>query len=240
MKIGNLVKWAIALGLLTLSFLNASWIAPDPQGGLQLVAAHSEDKDGCATLGGVQRALIDAGGGVVLDTDSVRGCLSAETAIEQFPRYRFILKVSDAAKILAMFERLKEPIDDRYGFVGDAAAIAAIRAKAPGAWAWTIAEARGCFDDYAMLGWFGITPKSCKGGTILVPLDQKWKVAGWPRRFQARMAAAGTHVILTGPGAPVQGIPGLTRLEQIPQVPREYTGILWLDEPGLIGPSIRR
>lgn len=240
MSIANLAKWAIALGLVALSLLNASWIAPDPQGALQLVAAHSEDKGGCATLGGVQRALIDAGGGVVLDTDSAKDCLSAETAIEQFPRYHFILKVSDAAKALAMFERLKEPVDERYGFVGDAATIAAIRAKVPGAWAWTIADGRRCFADYVKLGWFGLTPRSCKGGTILVPLDQKWKVAGWPRRFLARMKAANTHVILAGPGTPENAIPGLTQLEEIPEVPREYTGMLWLDEPRLIGPSIRR
>lgn len=240
MSIANLAKWAVAIGLVVLSFLNASWIAPDPAGGLQLVAAHSEDKGGCATLGGVQRALIDAGGGVVLDAEGAKGCLSAETAIAQFPRYHFILNVSDAAKTLAMFERLKEPIDDRYGFIGDAATIAAIRAKVPGAWAWTIAGARSCFDDYVKLGWFGVTPKSCRGGAILVPLDQKWKVAGWPRRFQARMQAAGTRVILTGPGAPADSIPGLTQLEQIPEVPREYTGMLWLDEPALIGPAIRR
>lgn len=240
MSIANLAKWAVALGLLALSFLNASWIAPDPQGALQLVAAHSEDKGDCATFGGVQRALIDAGGGVVLDMDSAKGCLSAEAAIAQFPRYHFILKVSDAATALAMFARLKEPIDERYGFVGDAATIASIRAKQPGAWAWTITDGRRCFADYVKLGWFGLTPGSCRGGTILVPLDQKWKVAGWPRRFQARMAAAGTHVILTGPGAPAESIPGLTRLEQIPEVPREYTGMLWLDEPALIGPAIRR
>ena len=240
MKIGNLVKWAIALGLLALSFLNASWIAPQPQGGLQLIAAHSEDENGCATLEGTRRALIDAGGGVVLDTESAKGCLSAETALEQFPRYHFILKVSDAEKVLAIFERLKRPIDERYGFMGETDAIAAIRAKAPGAWAWTIADARSCFDDYAKLGWFGIVPQSCKGGTILVPLDQKWKVAGWPRRFQARMKTTGTRMILTAPGTATGNIPGLTRLDQISEVPREYTGMLWLEDAALIGPSIRR
>ena len=240
MSVANLAKWGLALGLLALSFLNASWIAADPQGALQLVAAHSEDKNGCATLGGLQRALIDAGGGVVLDMDSAKGCLSAETAIEQFPRYRFILKTSDAEKTLAMFARLKEPIDERYGFVGDAATIAAIREKLPGAWAFTIADGRRCFADYVKLGWFGLTPKSCRDGTIIVPLDGKWKVAGWPRRFLARMKAANTHVILAGPGTPENTIPGLTRLEEIPEVPRDYTGMLWLDEPRLIGPSIRR
>ena len=240
MRIANLAKWGIALGLLALSFLNASWIAPSPKGALQLVAAHSEDKAGCATLEGVRRALIDAGGGVMLDVGASSPCLSAETALEQFPRYHFILKVDDAARVLAMFEKLKRPIDERYGFVGDATAVAAIRAKAPDAWAWTIDGARACFNDYVKLGWVGLTPGTCKGGTILVPLDEKWKVAGWPKRFLARMAAANTQVILTGPGSPAQSIPGLTRLEQIPEVPRDFTGMLWLEDAALIGPSIRR
>lgn len=240
MRIANLAKWAIALGLLGLSFLNASWIASSPKGTLQLVAAHSEDKTDCATLEGVRRALIDAGGGVMLDTAASSPCLSAEKALEQFPRYHFILKIDEAAKVLAMFETLKRPIDERYGFVGDAKAIAAIRAKAPGAWAWTIDGARTCFNDYVKLGWFGLTPASCKGGTILVPLDEKWKVAGWPKRFLARMAAANTRVILTGPGSPADSIPGLTRLEQIPDVPRDFAGMLWLENAALIGPSIRR
>lgn len=240
MRIGNLVKWAIAVALVVLSFLNASWLAADPVGGLSLIAARSGDKDGCATLESTRRALIDAGGGVVIDTDSARGCMTAETALEQFPRYHFILKVSDAEKALGIFDTLKRPIDERYGFLGDAASVAAIRLKNPRAWAWTIPEARACFDDYVKFGWFGLVPANCKGGTILVPLDQKWKVAGWPRRFQARMKAAGTHVILTAPGEPADGIPGLTQLEQIPQVPRDYRGMLWLEDAALIGPSIRR
>ena len=240
MKIGNLIKWAIATGLVVLSFLNASWLAPEPPGGLSLIAAHSGDNDGCATLESTRRALIDAGGGVVIETDSAKGCMTAEMSLAQFPRYHFILKVSDAEKALAIFGRLKRPIDERYGFLGDAAAIATIRAKAPHSWAWTIAEGRSCFADYVTRGWLGLVPASCKGGTILVPLDQKWKVAGWPKRFQARMKTSGTRVILTAPGIPADSIPGLTQLEQIPQVPRAYTGMLWLEDAALIGASIRR
>lgn len=239
MRVANLVKWAIALGLLGLSFVNASWLAPDPQGGLQLIAAKN-GKDGCATLETTRRALIDAGGGVVLDSDSAGKCLSAKTALEQFPRYRFLLRTADAAKVLGIFDALKTPVDSRYGFIGTSAAIAGIRDKVPGVWAFTIAEARTCFADYVKLGWFALVPKSCEGGTIIVPLDEKWKVAGWPRRFLARMKAAGTHVILSGPGAPADAIPGLTQLEQIPQVPRDFAGLLWLDDAALIGPSIRR
>lgn len=238
MSIGSLVKWGVALGLLALSFVNASWIAPDPAGAVQLVAAKN-GKDGCASLDSTRRALIAAGGGVVLDTDSAPGCLSAQIALEQFPRYNFILKVTDAAKALAIFDALDRPVNGQYGFMGTPEAIAAIRASRPDAWAWTVSEARTCFADYVKLGWFALIPQSCKGRTILVPLDEKWKVAGWPKRFLARMKAAGTHVILTGPGKPADTVPGLNALEQIPQVPRDFDGRLWLDNAELIGPSIR-
>lgn len=240
MRIGNLIRWAIAIALVTLSFMNASWIAPVPNGAMAMVASKTADKDGCATLEGVRRALIEVGGPVVLDTDAAPGCLPAKTALEQFPRYRFILKTHDADKALALFADLKRPIDERYAFVGDEATVAAIRAKAPEAQAWTIAEGRACFSDYVKLGWLAMVPESCRGKAIIVPLDQKWKVAGWPKRFQTRMAAAKTQMILAAPGEQTDAIPGLTQLEQIPEVPRDYMGWLWVDDAALIGPSVRR
>lgn len=240
MRIGTIVRWGIAAGLVALSFVNASWLASQPLGAMQVLAAKTADKDGCATLEGVRRALIESGGAVLLDAADRPGCLPARTALEQFPRYKFILRASDAGTALAPFETLKRPIDERYGFMGDAATIAAIRARTPDAWAFTVGEGRACFDDYVKLGWFAVVPASCRGRTIIVPLDQKWKVAGWPKRFLRRMANAGTHVILAAPGGSAEVIPGLTRLEQIPEVPRDYIGLLWVDDAALIGPSIRR
>ena len=111
MTIANLIKWAIAVALVVLSFVNASWLAPEPKGGLSLIAAHSRSKDVCGTLESTRRALIDAGGGVVIDTDSAKGCTTVETALAKFPRNHFILKVSDAEQALAIFGRLKRPID---------------------------------------------------------------------------------------------------------------------------------
>lgn len=240
MNIGNVVRWGIAAGLVVLSFANASWIAPQPAGAMQMVASRTADKEGCTTLEGVRRALIESGGAVMLDALDRPGCLPVRTALEQFPRYKFVLKTGDADAALGLFAGLNRPLDDRYGFVGDERTIAAIRAKAPGAWAFTIAEGHTCFDDYTKYGWLAVVPDSCKGRTIIVPLDEKWKVAGWPNRFQQRMAEAGTHVILSASGGMADAIPGLTSLEQIPEVPRDFKGYLWLDDAALIGPSIRR
>ena len=151
-----------------------------------------------------------------------------------------MIRTNDAAATLALFERLKRPIDAQYGFIGDAPTLAAIRAKAPKAWAWNEEEGRACFAAYVKFGWFGITPDICKGGTILIPLDQKWKVAGWPKRFVARMEAAGTRMILTAPDGLNGELVGLSALTQIPEVPRDYNGYLWVDDIALIGPALER
>jgi glycerophosphoryl diester phosphodiesterase len=239
MKIVAVVGWSLALGLFILSFMNASWLAPEPKGVLKLIATRTADKDDCPTLEGMRRAVIDSGGRLVIDVPGKSGCNALGEALTQLPRYQFTVRVGDAAKALAVFDQLKRPIDKRYSFTGDAAAIAAIRARAPKAWSWTVEEARTCFADYAVRGWFGLVPQSCVGRTILIPLDKKWKVAGWPKRFLARMEAAGTRVIITAPdaGGALKGIDALT---QIPEVPRDYDGYLWVDDAALIGPSIRR
>lgn len=239
MRFWNLFKWAVAAVLVILSFANASWLAPRPEGTLRLVAAKFEGS-GCSSVEQTRRAIIAGGDAVLLDGDEKPGCPSPVEALMQLPRYDFIFRVTDGARMVAMLDQLPRKPDNRHGFIGDDKQVAAIRARKPDAWAFSIAQARKCFSDYTLLGWVTITPASCQNGTILIPLDSKWRVPGWPKRFQARMAAANTRVILTGPGAPDDAIPGLTALEQIPEIPRDYTGYAWIDEIELIGNAIRR
>jgi hypothetical protein len=240
MRISSIVKTAIAFGLVGLSAINASGIAPTPAGSVSLIAAKTEDKGECATLSGTRQTITDTGGPVVLPFAAAKGCMPVSEALIQLPTFEFMIRTNDAAGTLAMFEKLKRPIDAQYSFIGDAATLAAIRAKAPKAWAWNEEEGRACFSAYVKSGWFGITPDICKGGTILIPLDQKWKLAGWPKRFVARMEAAGTRMILTGPDGPNGEVVGLGALAQIPEVPRDYNGFLWVEDVALIGPSLER
>jgi hypothetical protein len=240
MRIGNLIRWAVAIAFVGVSLMNASWMAPEPAGAMAMIGSHSEDNGDCATLEGTRRAVIDAGGPVVINANAKPVCMPAATALTQLPRYHFILNMEDGAKALAVFDGLKRPIDERYGLMGDAASVAVVRAREPKAWAFTVDEGRACFNDYVKLGWVGIVPSSCAGKTITVPIDQKWKIAGWPKRFQARMAAAGTRVILTGPDSGSGALTGLTKLEQIPEIPRDYAGFVWVDDIALIGPAVRR
>jgi hypothetical protein len=242
MRLWNLVKWALALGIIALTFMNASWIAPEPGGTLKLAAAHGAfGKNNCATRGSVQRAFFDKADMLMVAVKSAPGCVTFDEAIIQNPQRKFIADVSggQGEAALAAFARANRPVDERYSFFGDTASLSTVRAKVPAAWSWSVDEARICFDDYVKLGWTGLVPASCKGKTILVPLDQKWKVWGWPKRFTARMDGARVHVILTGPSGANKALTGIATPEQIPEIPREFKGYLWVEDIGVIGPGLR-
>ena len=98
------------------------------------------------------------------------------------------------------------------------------------------------FDTHVSNGIYTLSsPLSIAAGkTIIIPLDQQWKAWGWPKRFMARMDAAKVRVILSGPASADGTMVGLTALEQIPQVPRDFTGYLWVEDIDLIGPALRR
>ena len=176
---------------------------------MQLVAAKPGTGD-CPDVEELRKALIAGGGPAVLTEPDAGKCTARKEALEQLGRYPFIFAGGDPQALLAMFAKTNSPFEGRYGYLGDAAEVAAFRQAAPQGWAFTIAEGRRCYADYTMWGWLTIVPESCRGGTMLVPLDGKWKLAGWPKRFQARMKASGTRIILTGPGDPADAITGLT------------------------------
>lgn len=196
--------WGIVLAIIALSALNASWIAPQPAGVVRLIAAKSGDDDGCLTTGGAQKAFVNGADYLVVSAKAAAPCLNPERAAVQMPKRKFM------------------------------AAADAYSATVPKPWTWDVAAARACYDDYFKLGWLGIMPETCRGKTMLIPLDGQLKVWGWPKRFMARMNAADVKVILGEPGA------GIARGDQLPDVPRDFTGYLWVEDINRIGPSIRR
>ena len=123
-------------------------------------------------------------------------------------------------------------------FMGDEAAIAPIKRRFPGAWAFSMEAARQCTADYQLQGWLGLTPSSCKQGTILIPVNRQWQFAGWPNRLIARMAAVGGHIVLTGPASDGTEPRGLDLPEQIGQVPASFNGHIWVADLWVIGPAL--
>jgi hypothetical protein len=214
MRIGNLIRWALAIAFVILSAMNASWVAPQPPGVLKLIATTAGAEDGCITTADAQKAFVEGADYVIAPSKAAEKCL---LDARQMPKRKFMLHQSGE-----------------------------YRATQPTVWNWTLDRATECYDAYFKMGWLGVVPEACRGKTMLIPLDGQWKLWGWPKRFMARMNAADVKVILGGPSERAEsvvdtyGAHGLTTVTQIPEVPRDFTGYLLLDDIAAIGPAIRR
>ncbi len=141
------------------------------------------------------------------------------------------------ARLLRESGRDVEGIDD--AFYGATAPVERIRRHFPDNWAWSKAEAEACGKDYVMFGWSGHLPESCRGRTLIVPLNYQWAFWGWPNRLIARMEAHGGHVLMTG----LHGVPaapgGLSLPEELGRVPASFNGYLWVEDIWTVGPALR-
>jgi glycerophosphoryl diester phosphodiesterase len=324
MKVWKPLGLAIAGVAITLSLINASWIAPDPKGRLVLVARRGvgpavppdalaqggcsatrispppEDnlfienslpslframrlgagaievdvrrtRDGQAVL--FRDATLDCrtnGRGAVRDHDlaalkaldigygytadggrtfplrgrGIGGMATVEEALREVPTTRLIFNlpggdpaVADA--LVAAFGRAGMKIDGKYGFHGDPAVVARVKALAPAAFTFAAGGPSPCLGDYFRVGWTSFVPASCRNTNVILPLDGQFALWGWPNRFLARMAGAGTQVMMVSrqsEGALV----GLETVEQIDDVPRDFRGYLWIEDFFTVGRAVRR
>jgi glycerophosphoryl diester phosphodiesterase len=140
------------------------------------------------------------------------------------------------AAALKAADRRVDDVGD--SFYGHPAPVARIRTHFPKAWAWSKEGAKACTKEYMIMGWFGIMPEACTGGTIIVPLNYQWMVPGWPNRALARFKAAGTRVIVTGPRGD-DAMAGLDLPEQLGDIPNSFKGYVWVEDIWTVGPALR-
>jgi glycerophosphoryl diester phosphodiesterase len=169
---------------------------------------------------------------------------TVEEALREVPTTRLIFNLpggdpAAADALVAAFARAGRRIDGTVGFHGDPAATARIRALAPAAWTFTVGRPGTCLEDYLRTGWTSFVPGSCRGATVILPIDRQFTRWGWPNRFLARMGGAGTKAMVVarqGGGA----IVGLQTVEQIDDVPRDFRGYLWIEDFYTVGRAVRR
>ncbi len=131
----------------------------------------------------------------------------------------------------------RDPVAAGDSFYGHETPIARIREHFPEAWSWNTGAARQCSQDYVAYGWTGYLPESCRGETLLVPLNYQWAFWGWPNRLIARMEAYGGRVLVIGPvGDNLQR--GLTDREQLTQIPNSFNGYVWIEDAFTILPAL--
>lgn len=156
-------------------------------------------------------------------------------------RLMYHFTADDAAEADLLAAKLKaagrDPVEARDAFTGPAKPVARIRELFPEAWAWTREEAWQCSSDYRLTGWTSILPESCKGKTMLVPLDSQWTMWGWPNRLIQRMEELGGKIVVVesyDEGAPLRG---LTLPEQLGDIPRSFNGFILVDDSFTVIPA---
>jgi hypothetical protein len=125
-------------------------------------------------------------------------------------------------------------------FFGDTKGVATIKAALPQAKGFAISDARACAAAYRTSGWYGSVPAACRGGTMLLSMDDLgFTLWGWPDRFLARMNDAGTEVIIA---QSVEGntITGLHRVDQYGDIASSFNGTIVIDNIAELGPALRR
>jgi glycerophosphoryl diester phosphodiesterase len=324
MKVWKPLGLAIAGVAITLSLINASWIAPDPKGRLILVARRGVGpaippaalaQGGCTatrispppednlfienSLPSLFRAMRLGAGAIEVDVQRTRdgqavlfrdttlecrtngrgavrdhdlaglkaldighgytadggrtfplrgrgigGMATVEEALREVPTTRLIFNlpggdpaVADA--LVEAFGRAGTRIDGKYGFHGDPAAVARVKALAPAAFTFATGGPNACLEDYFRVGWTSFVPASCRNTTLILPLDGQFALWGWPNRFLARMAGAGTQVMMVSRQS-AGALVGLETVEQIDDVPRDFRGYLWIEDFLEVGSAVQR
>ncbi len=95
-----------------------------------------------------------------------------------------------------------------------------------------------CLIRYGLLGWSGYVPQACRSGLVAVPIDYGPWLWGWPHRFEARMKAAGSEVILLGPYDGSGFSSGIEDAAVLAEVPDGFGGYIWSNRAEVIGPLI--
>jgi glycerophosphoryl diester phosphodiesterase len=174
----------------------------------------------------------------------IGGMPTVEEALREVPNVRLIFNLAsgdpaDADALVAAFARAGVKIDSKYSFRGRPQVTNRIKALVRGAWTWGEAELGGCLDDYVRTGWTSFVPASCRNTTVVVPIGRQWAIWGWPNRFQGRMAAANSKVMVVESIAGAE-ITGLTRIDRIDDVPRDFRGYLWIEDFFTVGRAVQR
>lgn len=148
-------------------------------------------------------------------------------------------RVDGAAKAQALLAALPDSTE-RDMVLGDAAAVKAVKAARPNLRAFTVAEARACASSYGSSGIWGSVPANCKGGAMLLMLDDLgYTLWGWPDRFLARMKAADVAVFIAA-GVNGDDIKGLDDMRQYGEIAGSYNGYIWVDKIEELGFALKR
>lgn len=172
--------------------------------------------------------------------------LSLETFAKQLDPERTKLlinfKSNDAAEgalLLTHIEQspaLKRMVTAVYG---GPAPVAEVTQQLQAVQGFTPRATKTCLINYILLGWSGHVPASCRDTYVSVPANFAWLMWGWPHRFEKRIAAHNSKIILLGPMDPREvGTRGIDTIAQLGYVPQNFDGYVWTNHIERIGSAL--
>ena len=160
--------------------------------------------------------------------------------------YRHVVLIFDlpdartADAVVAAFQRAGVQIGPRHGFSGPPAARARVRQLTQAGFILDNDASQACIAPYRSTGWLGMVPAECNGATLILPRGGGFTVWGWPYRFLARMSGAGARFFIAGDDSNGDHWVGLTRAEQLGDVPHDYPGMLLGEDMDTVGRALVR
>lgn len=155
----------------------------------------------------------------------------------------FVINGEDPAAadaLAAEFRTARIEIDDSFVFLGAGPVVARMRTLAPRAFASSAGEAQACLAGYRGTGWLGIVPDECRGAVVALTPGANWTLWGWPYRFLKRLAAGGGRALMVEAIDADGTLRGLTRPDQLPEVPIGYRGYLLIEDMPRAGRALAR
>lgn len=187
---------------------------------------------------------LDIGYGYTVDGDNfpfrgkfVGAMPTLEEVLEAFPDGRFLLDFKDdkenVGDLLANLLIEKPDWEQRIsGAYGGEKAVAALLDKFPGIKGFSRPRVKACALDYLKIGWTGAVPDSCHNMYLVIPKNAAPFFWGWPARFEERMAAVDTKVIIFGPlesrQSPTEGLNDPTEAAALRD--QGFSGYIWTDK----------
>jgi glycerophosphoryl diester phosphodiesterase len=131
----------------------------------------------------------------------------------------------DGEVVAARLERLPREERARIVVYGGARPTTRIAALLPDVRTFNVASVKSCLARYLALGWSGFMPAACRHTVLAAPIDRVGWLWGWPRRFQVRLHAVGSDMILLGrSGGPAGGVDDPSDRELVPD---DFDGWVW-------------
>lgn len=167
---------------------------------------------------------------------------TVEEVLRAVPRTRLVFALADpraAEALVAAFARAGVAIGGTHGFAGDAATLARLRQLTHAGWLLDPAASGACLAGYRRTGWLGLVPDSCRGITVILPRRGEWTLWGWPYRFMDRLQGAGASFFIAGDSRD-GALTGLDTTDQLDEVPRQYAGMLLIEDMNGVGRALQR